>query len=343
MRLVFTAIFVTLIVFLMVFAMVPSGAIYPISTGNAYPVTVWSGTGTITGHVVSSSNTSYGIANCYIAIVNASNPGQGYYNTTTDMNGNFHIAGITPTYSSNLTEGPDGTTGSYSAGVSMYEIYAFSYDYNSGNFSAPFGVNVNATGPMTIPIYLPGSLSYINFTANPYLDTTGGMYSANLTAYVYDSTGKPAADGTVVNFALNVLDWSYLNGSLNGNNSQYASVPTSGGMASVHYGWFPGNLVPKSYVAINATLQNDFSVNTTLYVSFVGPAEVITSPAPSPSPTAVPSSSPTTAPVITPSPTIAPTQAPTATPTSTPTPLSPIIALLSIVACAAILIAVRKK
>ena len=343
MRLALNAILVVLIILLMAFAIVPSGAVYPSSFGNAYPQTVWSGVqGSVTGSVVSSHNTSFGISNCYIAIVNASNLGQEYFNTTTDSNGTFSITGINATYSSILGEGPDGTNGSLSAGMGMYEIYVFSGQYGE-NYSAPFGIDANASGPATTSVYLPGSLAYINFVANPYLDTTGGMYSANLTAYVYDNSGNPAADGTVINFALNVLDWSYLNGSLNGNNSQYASVPTSGGMAVVHYGWFPGNKVPTGYVMVTATLNNTPEVNSTLYVAFKGPSQVITSPTPSPAPTAMPTGVPTNAPVGTPSPTTIPAHAPSATQSPSPTPLSPMIALLSIGACAAILSALRKK
>ena len=64
MRLVLNAIFVTLVVLLMVFAMAPAGAIFPISSGNAYPQTVWSDLGrrgNVTGHVTGNYSTFDGI------------------------------------------------------------------------------------------------------------------------------------------------------------------------------------------------------------------------------------------------------------------------------------------
>lgn len=340
MRHAFNAIFVLFIILLVAFAMVPSSAAYPTSFGNPYPQTVWSPVnGSVSGRLVSSYNTSYGLAGYYVAVVSASNRSIEYANTTTDANGNFTFTGINATYSSTLGEGPDGTAGSLSTGMSMFDIYAYG-SKGGENYSAPFGIDTNATGPLALTAYLPASLSYVFLSPSPYLDTTGGMYSVNLTAYVYDNAGNPASDGTVVNFALGILDWTYLNGSLNGNNSQYASVATQGGAASAHYGWFPGNQVPQGYIVITATLNNTPEVNTTISIELKGPSQVLVSP--TPAPTAQPTSGPTLAPVVTPSPTPAASQAPSATPTSTPTPLSPLVALVAIIVGAAILM-VRKK
>ena len=340
MRLASNVIFVLFIVLLVAFAMVPSSAVYQTSFGNPYPQTVWSPVnGSVAGRLVTTYNTSYGLSGFYVAVVSASNHSIEYANATTDANGNFTFSGINPTYSSQLGEGPDGTVGSLSQGMNMFQIYSF-ISPGRENYSAPFGIDVNATGPLALTAYLPVSVSSINLTASPFLDTTGGMYSANLTAYVYDSAGNPAPDGTVINFAVDVLDWTYLNGSLNGNNSQYASVATQGGAASAHYGWFPGNQVPSGYITITATLNNTPEVNATIFVELKGPAEVITSP--TPAPTAEPTTGSKLMPTVTPSPTPVASQAPIATPVSTPTPLSPLIALVAI-AVGAVILAARKK
>jgi hypothetical protein len=170
----------------------------------------------------------------------------------------------------------------------------------------------------------------INLTANPHLDITCGVYSMNLTAYVYDASGNPVVDGTVVNFNIMAPDVifnggtptnspynPFINGSLNGNNSQYAYVPTSGGKAVVHYGWFPDNKIPSGFVKINAMLNNTPSVNSTLYLTFNGTRQVWW--------------------------TIVPTMRPITTSNPTSTPLSPMITLLSLTIGAAIVLAVRKK
>lgn len=180
-----------------------------------------------------------------------------------------------------------------------------------------------------ISITHPGPLQF-NFTANPYLNMSGGLYSMNLTTYVFDASGNPAADGTIVNFNIMAPDVifntiipnspynPFLNGSLNGNNSQYAYVPTSGGKAVVQYGWFPDNKIPSGFVKITAMLNNTPSVNSTLYLTFNGTTQVMW--------TIVPTMPLSDAP-----------------PSPTSTPLSPMITLLSLTIGAAIVLAVRRK
>ena len=128
----------------------------------------------------------------------------------------------------------------------------------------------------------------INFTANPHLDTTAGLSTMNLTAYVYDASGNPAVYGTVVDFNIMAPDVIFiggsptispdnpsLNGSLNGNNSQYAYVPTSGGKAVVRYGWFPDNKIPSGFVKITAMVNNTPNVNSTFFLVFNGTTQVM--------------------------------------------------------------------
>jgi hypothetical protein len=337
------AVFVITVIFFLAFAMIPSSAAYPTSFGNKYPATVYSDqgkTGPVTGKVVSSYNKTVGIAGCYVAVVNASNPGQEYANTTSDANGSFQFNGVNATYSSVLLAGPDGTTGTYNAGKSMYKVYVNLSPYGE-SYSESFGIDSNNSSGYTLTAYLPVKFSSINFSADKFFDTTGGQYSVNLTAYVINDAGDRAADGTMVDFALDILDWSYMNGSLNGNNSNFVSVPTSDGKAVAHYGWFPGNHVPTKDVRITATVHNESSVNGTLILTFQGPAIVITTPTPMPTVTPIgsPVATVTQAPTITP----VPSQAPGTTQTPVPTPLSPVIAVLSILAGVTIVSRMRKK
>ncbi len=342
------AVFVIMLIFLLAFATVPSNAAYPTTFGNQYPRTVYSDqgkTGIVTGTVDSSYNKTVSIAGCYVAVVNASDVSQEYANTTADANGSFQFNGVNATFSSVLQAGPDGTSGSFNAGKNMYKIYVNMSPYGE-SYSDSFGVDSNGSGSQAIAAYLPVKFSSINFTADKFFDTTGGQYSVNMTAYVYNNAGDPAADGTMVDFALDILDWTYVNGSLNGNNSQYASVPTSGGKAVAHYGWFPGNQVPTKDVRLTAMLHNDSSVNGTLILEFKGPAIVITTPTPVPTSSAVASpvaslaATVTTAPTTT---TTAPIQTPTSTQVPAATPLSLFITVLSILAGMAIVTLMRKK
>jgi hypothetical protein len=344
MRLITKTILVISIIALMAIAAIPSSAIYPTSFGNKYPVTVYPGTGSFNCRVSTTHNAGVSIPNAYVAIVNASNVSEEYFNGTTDQTGMFQFSGVNATFSSSLQTGPDGLQSSFSLGKSMYMIYANKSPYGEG-YSQAFGVDTNNTGINTYTIYLPG-LSSINFTADPFLDTTNGSYSAKLTAYVYNDTGDPVPDGTVIDFSLNVLDWTYLNGSLNGNNSQYASVTTTGGKAEVTYGWFPGNVLPTKDIMVTATLHGYNDVNATLYLTLRGGAVAASStviPGQA-SPTAIPVVTTSPVPTASPVPTQPPngTSSPIPTPTPTPTPLSPMIVLLAIIAGAAIITAKKK-
>jgi hypothetical protein len=183
--------------------------------------------------------------------------------------------------------------------------------------------------------------SRINLTADPYLGTIDGIYSVNLTTSVYDASGNPVVDGTVVDFTINMPGGSssgtsqydpILTGGLNGNNSQFASVPTMGGKAVAHYGWFPDNKIPMGYVTIAVSPNSTPSVKSTYYLQFNGTTQIIWTLAPvvcPVPPSHIPSSTPA--------------QTPGATQNPTPTPLSPMVTLLSLTVGAVIVLAARRK
>jgi hypothetical protein len=181
----------------------------------------------------------------------------------------------------------------------------------------------------------------INIIPDSYLDTTGGIYSVNLTASVSDASGNPVADGTMVDFTIKAAGEPsnvtsiynpILTGGLNGNNSWFASVPTSGGKAVAHYGWFPDNKIPTGQVMITASLNNTPSIKTPYFLVFNGTTEVVWAGAPVVCP--IPPS---------PVPSSTSTQTPGATRNPTPAPLPPIVALLSLTIGAAIVSAARRK
>lgn len=183
--------------------------------------------------------------------------------------------------------------------------------------------------------------SQINMIPDPYMDTTDGIYSVNLTAFVSDASGNPVDDGTMVDFTIktagepsNVTSIynSITTGGLNGNDSRFASVTTSGGKAIVYYGWFPGNKIPTGQVMITASLNNTPSVKTSYFLVFYGTTEVVWAGAPVVCP--IPPS---------PIPSSTSTLTPGAIQNPTPAPLSPMVALLSLTIGAAIVSATGKK
>lgn len=173
-------------------------------------------------------------------------------------------------------------------------------------------------------------------TANSYLDNTDGIYSVMLFVNV-----SCWPDGTLVDFSINVSEppsnpptdytrqWYPIDsGNLNGNNSQFVSVPTTNDIAVARYGWFPDNKIPIGYVKITAILNNTPNAfSNTVYLTFNGTTQIIW--------TSVPTMQGSDAPpdLVTPIPTSTPT----------PTQLSPMMALLSLTIGAAIVSAVRRK
>ena len=61
---------------------------------------------------------------------------------------------------------------------------------------------------------------------------------------MYDSSGQPAPDGTIIDFTVDEPGWTSRNGSLNKEGRQSTTATTSGGKAYVNYGWFPASAMP---------------------------------------------------------------------------------------------------
>jgi hypothetical protein len=124
------------LIFIVAALTVPVDAVKPTYTGVKYPV--GAGIGTVTGKVVTSVNGTIGLADAYIAIVNAMDVSQEYANTTSDSNGYYTFTGVN------------------ASGDNSYKIYANKSPYGEG-YSASFGVNVNDTTVTAVVIFLPES------------------------------------------------------------------------------------------------------------------------------------------------------------------------------------------
>ncbi|HTX43659.1 MAG TPA: hypothetical protein VMC61_02935, partial [Methanocella sp.] len=111
----------------------PASAAMPAHTGTSYPNTFWARmdyTNTVTGKVVASSDASHGLEGAYVAIVNASNPGEVYCSTMSDADGNYSFTNVNATF----YQKPD----RYDP---MYMIYAYEDGYGEA-YSQSFGIDV---------------------------------------------------------------------------------------------------------------------------------------------------------------------------------------------------------
>lgn len=150
------------LIVLAIATIVPVNAVWPAHSGVKYPQTVWSdagATGSVTGRVVTPANGTLGLGHAYVAVVNASNVSQQYYNSTSDAYGNYAIARINATYSPVLRQGPDGTPGTYDLGRSMYKVYANLSPYGEG-YSDSFGIDANMSGSIVVSVVIFAQDSY---------------------------------------------------------------------------------------------------------------------------------------------------------------------------------------
>ncbi len=258
---------------------------------HMYPQTVWSDLGkkgSVTGRVTTSVNGTVGIGSAYIAVVNASNVSQEYYNTTSDAYGNYQITGLNATYSSVKLAGPDGTTGTYNAGVNMYKIYANKSPYGEG-WSQAFGIDANNSGTTTTSVVILTKPARIELKAERTHVIADSIDNIMITAYMYDALGNPVSDGYNINFTvgnatnnsfsdvgLNGADhwiWDVSNGSLNAygqGNSSNNPTKDNTGSASVQFGWvdeqFGGN-----NSSIWAYYADDPSVKASIKIYFEAP------------------------------------------------------------------------
>ncbi len=154
----------TTIVTFMVVVLIAAGfsamADRPAYTGMKMPPAVDGKTGAVTGRVTASTNTT-GVVGAYIAVVNASNASEEYFNTTSGADGYYQIIGINASYNAVTgAVGPNGQTPyriyantSYGEGYSA----AFGIDSSSGSSSAGAGLSPISIAASPTPVPSPGA------------------------------------------------------------------------------------------------------------------------------------------------------------------------------------------
>ncbi|HTY91248.1 MAG TPA: PGF-CTERM sorting domain-containing protein [Methanocella sp.] len=275
----------------MIAVVVPAVADKPIWDPNAhsYPQTVWSDwgkKGSVTGRVTTSVNGTVGIGGAYIAIVNASNTTQEFYNTSSDAYGNYQITGINATYSSVNLTGPDNTAGTYNKGINMYKMYAYKDPYGEG-YSNAFGIDADLKSAATTSVVIFTKPARIELKAERSHVVADSGDNIQICAYMYDALGNPVADGYNVNFTIgNATNNSFMqypapayapnqNGSFygymdpNGRNQTVATTDNAG-KACLQYGW-----VDEAYGGNNSTIwayyADDASVFANIKIYFEAP------------------------------------------------------------------------
>lgn len=183
--------------------------------------------GAVTGRVTT-VNATQGISGAYIAIVNATNLSQEYYNTTSNEDGYYQLTGVNNTLLQNGTL------------PKPYVVYANKTGFGEG-YSSSYGIEPSRTTTTAVIIY--PEPANIELTAEKTSVLANGEDHTTITAYVTDTPGNPVSDGTQVYFSLN--NTSDGMGSLNDPGSEYPASPpldrysavTDDGFAMAEFGW----------------------------------------------------------------------------------------------------------
>ena len=272
-----------LVIICLIGVVLPATASKPTWNGGIYPTAMDGKTGAVTGRVTTSVNGTVGIGGAYIAIVNASNVSEEYYNTTSDAYGNYQITGVNATYSSVQGTGSPWFAGSYQRGTTAYKIYASKDPYGEG-WSAAWGIDENQTSATTTSVVIFTKPARIELKAERSHVVADSLDNIKITAYMYDALGNPVADGYNINFTVGnatnntwisgyPFSWSTDNGSLNARGTQSViNVPTKDntGSASVQFGW-----VDEEFGGNNSTIwayyADDASVFANIKIYFEAP------------------------------------------------------------------------
>jgi len=190
---------VTFVIMVLIVAGFSAMATRPAYTGLKCPPAVDGQTGSVTGRVTASTGTT-GIVGAYIAVVNASNVSEEYFNTTSGADGFYQIVGINASYNAiNPSDvGPNGPT--------PYKIYA-NMSYGEG-YSAAFGIDASggpsspATGvsPITVastPTPSPSSTPASTLSPTPAPSPTPEPTAVPATATAPVPTATPQAPGLI--------------------------------------------------------------------------------------------------------------------------------------------------
>jgi hypothetical protein len=272
-----------LLIICLIAVVLPANAVMPTWNGGHYPDAMNGKKGAVTGRVTTSVNGTVGIGGAYVAIVNASNVSEEYYNTTSDAYGNYQITGVNATYSSVLHSGSDWFLGDYDSGLTAYKMYANKTPYGEG-YSAAFGIDANQTSATTTSVVIFTKPARIELKAEKSHVMADSNDNIKITAYMYDALGNPVADGYNINFTVGnatnntwisgfPFTWTPANGSLGSYGTEYlVNQPTKDntGSASVQFGW-----VDEDFGGNNSTIwayyADDASVFASIKIYFEAP------------------------------------------------------------------------
>ncbi|CAJ37271.1 PGF-CTERM sorting domain-containing protein [Methanocella arvoryzae] len=205
--------------------------------------------GAVSGRLTT-ANTSAGLPNAYVAIVNAANLSEAWYEGESDSNGFYQFPNVNNTWVSN-------NGGQY---ASLYKVYANHSVFGEG-YSNAFPVEERSTAPANVVI-IPQPAKIV-VTAERNNIAADAADHVKIYAYVTDALNDPVADNTLINFRINVTDSEY-NKSYNGSLSRdgiYSDsqgrilndVPTKGGWANVSFGW-----VVEEAAGLNSTIIAEY-------------------------------------------------------------------------------------
>jgi len=236
--------------------------------------------GGIQGRVVT-FNTTVGIANADVWIVNASNTSQYFWHTTTNAQGFFQLANINNTYVDQSWIDNNGwTPWGYNAlaptYLPLYTAYVNDSTFGDG-YSNNFTVEVGKNGWASIQINpIPAHIKIYTERTSVVADAVDKI---KVWAYVTDALNNPVVDNTQVQFTFsNVTSIDnngavYFNGVVgtyivSGSNvGNKTTVGTVGGYANLTYG-----IVPEGFAGNNTTLTaaiaNNLNINDSAKVYF---------------------------------------------------------------------------
>ena len=224
--------------------------------------------GSVAGRITT-SNTSAGLPNAYVALVDAKNSARAYYETTTDNNGFYQFPNVNNTWG--MTAGAENFTQTNSGAYGQaYKIYANHSLFGEG-LSNSFPVESGSTAPANIVIIPQPAKIVVSAERNNIAADSADK--TKVLAYATDALGDPVADGTQIRFTINTTNWDAgANGSLSttGNlpGAQEVIGQTKGGWANVTFGW-----VDEIYAGNNSTIiasyASDALINgsTSIYFS----------------------------------------------------------------------------
>ncbi len=239
------------LVLLLIISLLPSAnALKPVTVDDAPPMSQgYPGQGAVSGRVTT-TNITQGLPGAYVAIVNAANPSQAFYEGVTDENGFYRFPAVNNTMAGD------------SPGLS-YQVYA-SLSSAGESLSDPFGVEESSTAKVNVTIATrPAKIVLMPERSYVVADNDDHVV---ISAYVTDASGYPVEDGTPIDFEVgDTTQWPYRGNGTLSTGSGFApcksifNVTTKDGRANVTFGWV--NYAYADYISrVKATYALDHSI-----------------------------------------------------------------------------------